>query len=383
MNTRSFYFLLVLGGTIGFLSACNWIKPQKKLVASTIEIRLDSAQNHLSLINFIDSLQVVVLESNNLSTLSGPSSIDKIIFQGGNFFLLDNTYAAIKVFDASGKYLYDIGKVGVKDGEFVRLDDMIYSTYKNSLLVLSNRPNKVTEFALDGKVLKTQRLRFFAHSMALLSSDARLFYANQNKSKLAEKMNLLFTDANNEIQERMFPMPGNFKSVIKFTGGIFSTNSGIYFTPALSSKYYLVSGTDTGMAIQVKYDAPQDYSRIEPQSLFNNLAMYKFQYSRFVRTSRYIGFNYMNKEYGSAFFNTSNKKLLLSDQNLDSLNTLLKSAMFQTGEHIILVFDRESKWGFLQRHKTEVLKRFPDFQKIFDTQGKNQNPVLLNFILTQ
>lgn len=374
--------LLHLGLILILLSSCNGVKKGDKMYGEEpIQINLNSSTAHYSIASFVDSLSVVALESNKNSIISGPWAIQKVIFRNGKYFILDDTYAAIKVFDSTGKYLYDIGKIGLGPGEFVKVEDIVYSPLRESLFVLCNNPTKIEEFTLGGKLIKSQKLFFFAHSLGLLKNDLRLFYVNQNKSRQSEIYNLIVTDSFNQVKERFFEMPKNFESVIKFSGGLFTAGDETYFNPAVSPTYYLVSGKSATAAFNVKYDNQVNTEDIVQKDLFQNLRKYTFQYSRFVKTNHYIGFNYLKEDIGSAFYNIQSNKVLLGDIKLDSLNIIFNSSMFQSGEKIIMILDTKKQSKFLNDNRSSILKRFPEFKKILDLKDQNFNPTLVIFKL--
>jgi hypothetical protein len=125
-----------------------------------ILINLDSSAKHYSLTEFVDSVDLVCLETNENSTISAARGIQQVIHKDGKYFLFDGSYMAIKAFDSSGKYLYNLGKLGIGKGEFIRVDDVEYYPYDNSIMVLCNNPTKLAEFMLDGKLIRDSRLNY-------------------------------------------------------------------------------------------------------------------------------------------------------------------------------------------------------------------------------
>lgn len=366
---------------LNLLTSCK-----KKRVSYVLEgepqvIHLSSSSPHISLTSIIHKLKVISLETNKNSLISGPWAIQKLIFKDNKYFILDDTYAAIKVFDTSGRYLYDIGKLGVKKDQFTRVEDIVYSPYHNSILVLCNRPNKLSEFTLNGNFISSKRLEFFAHSLVLQGPNSRMFYVNQNRSKLSGTSNILLTDTANNIEAKLFEMPKNFKSVIKASGGLFASENGIFFNSATSQVYYQIINDTAKPMYKIEYGYGEVPKNINQDSFFNNLSKYSFQYSRFAHTDRFIGFNYLHDEVNTAFVNKLSGQVFQTDPSLDSLNVLFRSSMFQSGEDIIMILDLKSQRRFINRNAKFIISRFPEFKKVIRDLNKNSNPALLIFQL--
>jgi len=252
-------FLLIL------LFSC---KDRKGYIAdgSPMIINLDSAATHFSLVSRVDCVNVVEIEAKDSSIISDATSVQRVIENNGRYFILDDKFMSIKAFDSTGKYLYNVGALGMGRGEFVRIEEIAYFPPHRSLLVLCNRPTKMCEFTLDGHFIREVNMGFWATSFAFPSENRRLFYVNQNKSELSEDQNILLTDSAYAISSRMFDMPKHIRSTLKFSGGLYSEDGSIYFNPALSGTYYLMSNDTAKPAFRVNYgsrNVPPDVTELE------------------------------------------------------------------------------------------------------------------------
>ncbi|WP_315823541.1 6-bladed beta-propeller [Paraflavitalea speifideaquila] len=199
--------LIFIGLVVLVLMSCN--QARKGYIGADIPvvINLSTEIKHASLATYIDSVRLVPLEVNDNAIISSPSGIHKILYKENKYFLLDDKYMAIKVFDSTGKYLYNMGSLGVGKGQFSRVEDMEYNPVHHSILVLCNNPCKMIEFSLNGVLLREVRLEFWATSFAIASSNAWIFYVNQNNSKVSEDKNMILSDSNGIVQDLLFDLP--------------------------------------------------------------------------------------------------------------------------------------------------------------------------------
>lgn len=349
--------------------------------AIPVVINLGSKIPHISLIDYVDSLKVINLETNNKSLISEAWGIQRILYVKDKIFLLDGKYMAVKVFDQNGKFLYNIGRLGLGTGEFVRIEDLQYYPERNSLMILCNKPSKIAEYSLEGRLISESKLDFFSTAVAFPSAQSRYYYVNQNKNRNSGSKNLLLTDSSNVIQSTVFDMPKNIHATIKFSGGLYTVNNSIFFNPAFSNTYYSIKNDTIKPAYRVDYGDKNIPTGLKEEILLNNLVKYGFQYNSFVKTNDYVGFNYLDSNVSSAFYNLHSGKILTSDAKLDSLNVLFRNLMFVSGHDYIMVLDTRRMADFMKRNADTIGKRFSVIRPFISQLAANQNPWLLIFKL--
>jgi 6-bladed beta-propeller len=367
---------------IGFFFSCKNKIPTGYIYEGNVEqINFDSSEKTYSLASAIDSVRVVNLETNGNSLISSAPGIEKVILKDGKFFILDNKFMSIKVFDTLGKYLYDLGTSGIGKGEFRNVQDMEYYQPHNSLLALCNTPSKVVEFSLNGKVIDDVRLNFYASSLGIQATNTRFFYVNQNRSMLAEKKDILITDSLNDVTSRLFDIPKNIPHSVKFTGGIYTTNGQVYFNPPFSYSYYLLSNDSANEVYKINYGRKNIPKEISLDSLQKILKNYAFQLGTFVKTKNYIGFNYVDKRILLAFFNTHSGHLFTSDIKSDSLNLFFYNSVYESDGKLFMVLETNNMSAFLKRYSNTVQQRFPSLYTQLMAAKAHQNPSLILFTL--
>ncbi|HVZ97909.1 MAG TPA: 6-bladed beta-propeller [Chitinophagaceae bacterium] len=347
-----------------------------------IVIHLNPNNNHLPIVNYVDSLSLVNLEMSKNSIISEAIGIQKIIYKNSKYFILDGRYMEIKVFDSTGKYLYNIGNLGLAKGQFLKIEDIEYFKDHNSIFVLCNDPTKISEFSLDGTILNEVNMDFWATAFTVTGPDSRIFYVNQNSSVQSEDKNILLTDSSYKIYTKMFKVPRNLKHMtIKFSGGLFNVNGETYFNPAFSNIYYKFHSDTATACYKIDYGTKNVPEDILPKILLNSLSNYNFQSYTFVKSNDYIGFNYMNNnQLSTAFYNMHSGNIATAETDLDSLNILFQGPIFQSeNKFFITVLDSRNLNSFIRRNAAKIREKFPHLYSHLNLE--NPNPALLIFKL--
>lgn len=363
------------------IASCDKIKKGSFTKDIPVVINLDSSASCYSLASLVDSVKAIDLQTVDGAIISDAINVKRIIYNDGKFFVLDQKFFSIKVFDSTGKYLYDVGRLGLGKGEFLHLEDIEFNFPHNLLMVLANRPLKILVFAFDGHLVKEEDLDFFASEFAFPSADRRIFYVNQNKSDLSDNKNILVTDSNNVIKNRMFDFPQNIFAVVNLAGGLYSTDQGIYFNPAFSNTFYTITGDTAKPVFKTNYGSKNIPEGLRQDELFKNLRNFGYQCATFAKYKDYIGFNYQRNTRHAAFFNTRSGKIVTSDVPSDSLNILFSNSIFENDGKLMMILDINRLSGFIQRNSKLIQQRFPDLYTHINIQKAQQNPILLTFTL--
>lgn len=364
-------------------SSCNRIKDGNIEPGTPVVISLESGTKHYSLASMVDDVEAVRLETSDNSTISDPVNIKRIIYKDDRFFVFDQRFFAIKVFDRKGRYLYDICKLGLGKGESMHIEDIELNYANNALIVLSNRPVKIMTYTLDGRLIKEENLDFFSSGFAMPSADSRIFYVNQNKSDLAAAKNILLTDTANGIKCRMFDFPKNIYSVTSLSGGLYSTDQGVFFNPAFSDTIYTINGDTARPAFRIDHGNKGIPPGMTENEIYKNFNRVSFQSTTFNKYQDLICFNYLNGGLSTAFFNTRSGNLATSDITMDSLNVLFSNSVFENNGKLTMILDLNRLSGFLQRNAKTIQQRYPNLYAQVTIPRTKQNPLLLNFTVKE
>lgn len=103
--------------------------------------------------------------------------VEKIILLDQQIVVFDrsiNNMAAL--FDYSGKFICKLGTIGEGPREYLRLADIQYNLYHQTLDIWDDLSRKVIQFSLDGAFVQEKNVDVFASHFAPVDSNTYLFY---------------------------------------------------------------------------------------------------------------------------------------------------------------------------------------------------------------
>ena len=156
-------------------------------------------------LDFIDSSVFVPLETSFQSILG---EISQLEYFEGRFYINDNQTKKLKVFDESGKYLFDIGKQGRGPGEYVSIRTFFINSTDRKICIIDPSSSAIHEFSLEGVFLQTKRFGSFGIGSATKAkyANGRIFF---NKPvDFTQNMAYFFVSAEDySITEWLRPYP--------------------------------------------------------------------------------------------------------------------------------------------------------------------------------
>lgn len=268
----------------------------------TVRLVPSNEDGFVRLSDLFDSIRIIQLETTESSLLSS-------IYQVGfcdNKILIRDKQAGIRVFDASGKYLNNIGSFGVGPGEYVNPGKM-YVDSREKILYLSNAAKKeILKYNLEGKFLGSISIpEHFGHiyitddqEIILVSVIPLIFYKNYfDLLKLSPLGDTIMLLRNNDL----VPIKNTIELSVVPTFS-FEINDKIYLKRAFNDTLFSIYG-----------------STIDPVALLDNGGkglgfrdMYVKKASDFnkylividlliVRDKLLIHFNYQGNQYWSIY----------------------------------------------------------------------------------
>ena len=176
------------------LFACN----QSQKNDNEINLSMLNSDNLLQLSSLYDSISYVKLETTSECLIG---SIKKIIPFANQYFIFDEEYSNIFIFDAKGKFIKRIGEKGTGPNEYVKIDDICFDQIKKRLFVLNNTRNMIQVYDNSGLVLYNITLPFKTSEIEYLSGNRILCYndfkANNELNKDGEYPLITLIDADN------------------------------------------------------------------------------------------------------------------------------------------------------------------------------------------
>lgn len=115
------------------LSSCNGGVTNDKSIQITDVIDLEGSFDD----NFLESWDYIMLEDDNLDGIL--ASTYKVLYDDGLYFIDSKAFQnySIKVFDSTGHYLNNIGRMGRARNEFLNIDEWTIDPYRNEVILLN------------------------------------------------------------------------------------------------------------------------------------------------------------------------------------------------------------------------------------------------------
>ena len=179
----------------------------------------------------------------------------------------------------------------------------------------------------------------------------------------------------------MFDFQKNLFSVSNFSGGLYSTEDGIYFNPTFSDTFYKMNGNTAKAVYKTNHGAKSIPPGMAESEIYKNLKKFSFQYTTFAAYKDCIAFNYFDGNRSAVFFNTHSGNIAISDIHADSLNILFSNSLFESDGKLMMILDLNSLAGFIQRNAKTIQHHFPDVYAHVNFPKTKQNPMLLTFSL--
>jgi len=361
--------------------SCKKTKENRISESNPAIINLSPSSTHFSITDAVQINKVINLESTDSSTISSDYNIKRVLIDKGKLYIMDGKYMSIKVFDTTGKYLHDIGSLGNRYGQFTNLQNIALYPYHHTLWALCNTPRKIIEFSLDGKALREINIPFFASDLGFENDNSLYFFINQNTNDASGKKNILATDSNLNVRERLFDLPVRRKSGILFAGGIYTIDSTLYYNPPLTRTIYILKNDSAKAAYKIDFgndNAPNDFS---DDSLDYYLANRCLLTQNFIKSNNYLGFSYLKKGHKLSFFNTQTKKLFTTDPNLNQMDVLFNNSIFQSDGQLMMLCNSNSFSEFLKKNADIIKRQYPPLYKKLILRKAHDNPTIIFFTL--
>lgn len=104
--------------------------------------------------DYIDSCVFIPLETTGESLISEVTQLEMF---DEKYYIFDIKTKKMKVFDRSGRFLHDIGKLGKGRGEYVSINAFCLNRKEKKIGIFDPLKNAVHEYTLSGKYLQTIR----------------------------------------------------------------------------------------------------------------------------------------------------------------------------------------------------------------------------------
>ncbi|MFT4202304.1 MAG: 6-bladed beta-propeller [Chitinophagaceae bacterium] len=367
------------------LYSCDNKETKSNHVLDKNMVYIDINDNSLPISQVIDSFWYIILESND-SITTPLSNIDKLLIVDNYIYILDVKYASVKVFDINGKYEHDIGALGVSKGLYTKISDIAYNKSHNTIFILCNLPKKrLLEYTINGRFIREIFLKNGATAIALKSPNLFYYFLNNGGEGRYKDYNVLVTDSDNNVKDVFFNIPWNIDARIGFTGGLYTCGDSLYYNPPLSNVYYsLLDNGTRKSAYLISFggdNLPSEFK--STNDMIQQIPKHSYLGKSLVMTSKFIGFNYIEKGGGrmQAYYNIKSKHIAKTDSSHNSMYSLFMGEIFQTNDTLITCCTVSMLKKWLMKNKNSIKGNMTELYKDIINKNDHDNPILIFYKL--
>ena len=151
--------------------------------------------------DLVSAFDFIPLEQTKNSLIG---EINKVIEFRNKLIVIDRfSTNSVFVFNSEGKFLWKLGSIGNKNGQYIYPHDVIIDTSNNNVLVLDSENRRINEYSLEnGEFIGSTTMRL--NSTRFTKSGDNYFFVTGSIS------NLVLTDKNFNTKMRFFPRRRGF-----------------------------------------------------------------------------------------------------------------------------------------------------------------------------
>jgi hypothetical protein len=169
--------------TVFLLIGCNKPATQDNMnqtVATTINIVPQKATTTLKMSEIFASIEYIPLETPDEHLIG--EIFDLLVFQD-RFYIFDKEHTkSVFCFSHTGKFLYEINKIGNGPGEYTKIDRITINYDNKTLVLFANR--KLLEFdLLSGDFLSESKTDLYSDDFAYIGDNSFAFYDDYKPSE--------------------------------------------------------------------------------------------------------------------------------------------------------------------------------------------------------
>ena len=141
----------------------------KTAESKMLELDIDLDKNTLPFDSLMDFVSFVKLETTGENLVG---AISQILFVNNKIIVVDfDVSKTITVYDESGKYLNNIGKLGQGPGEYAYLGHVTLTPDKSMVVVVDMGSGYLKYFGLDGNFVKSKKTPFWFSSCEFITDE--------------------------------------------------------------------------------------------------------------------------------------------------------------------------------------------------------------------
>jgi len=217
--------------------------PLETAESKMLELDIDLDKNTLPFDSLMDFVSFVKLETTEDNLIGG---ISQILFVNNKIIVVDfDVSKTITVYDESGKYLNNIGKLGQGPEEYAYLGHVILTPDKSTVVVVDMGSGNLKYFGLEGNFIKSVKFPFWFSRCEFINDNIIAgHYSGGNmvqKNNVSYKPQLVITDLKGNILSSGFQSfySKNFASTTFMP--LLKFDNEVIYCPPFSDTIYHVS----------------------------------------------------------------------------------------------------------------------------------------------
>lgn len=368
------YFILFLN----LSCSRNLFEAESSLVPVSTSVSGIKISDVLSITGF------TALQSDPAFRLKG---INKMLFSGGDIFILDNgtDFQNIWLVDGkTGRFKGSIGKQGSGQEDYEGLNDIAFDG-DNELICSVAGKMSLMRYDKTGNMTGVIKTGVFGEEVEARKAGF-VVYNEYNATDISGLYHLLFYDRDGNLAGRAFPyqkkQDGNG---FAFTGFLSGSNSQTWFNPAFSDTVYEISGQNIIPRYVFNFGNAGLPAGLREEKLSGwDAHDYSYLDENFIKTGRFLVFGYFdNRKIKLGIFDESTGKFLgFQDAEKDYLYDLVQVGDIYPGENnaFALVLRPSRIVYLLKNHLLDLdalrIKQ-PDLAAALEKVTLQSNPVVL------
>jgi hypothetical protein len=211
--------------------------PIVKLETEIVHVRTDETNSKTPFHEFVQDIEFTALETTKNNQIA---NIAEVLYSKGKYYIWDDKYGTVTIFDKNGQYIKNIGAIGRAPGEFRNVIGIEFSADSNSIYILSSESQKVLEYNLNGEFIKDIRTRIWATDFGVLKQEL-FFYINKNENSITDNYNLIGTTPKGKVNGQYFPFQDKNDIAIGISGFLRKNRAGLLFNNSFSDTIFQIT----------------------------------------------------------------------------------------------------------------------------------------------
>lgn len=273
--------------------------------------------DEISILDIVDSISVVQLETNSQCLIS---NISKIIPVNDRYYIMDWKLHTIFCFDKKGKFLFKIAKRGRGPEEYTYLDDFNVDPYNHQLMLLVPFGD-ILYFDMNGKFISKVKLpnTTKAYNEVYALDGENLLFVSLSDYQIA-----YYSKNENRIIKNLYPRDDT-PFLFSPTNRTFSYNDSIYFYSILDNKVLNMSDKNQKVAFLLDFGkknySPQKIAELKEYLKQQELQLQqnkkRFSLEDVVGDNKYLNY------YVITYFESARYRIAMLEYKNDYLSVLI------------------------------------------------------------